>query len=79
MDHFGGRGKVRLQSCKASWDLYIPFNMHRHAYIMLAAREAHTHHPPYPIRLPRDLEQEIKELLQGADLMNLSRRTLSPC
>jgi hypothetical protein len=74
-DHPTGRGAVTTyKACKASWDLYIPYNMDRHMLIILVARGVHTHHPPFPVRLPKDLLGELQDLVRSSDVLQLTRR-----
>ena len=47
----------------------------RHPYWILVTRGIHSHHPPYPLRLPHDIKKDITEIIQSSNqVMSLSRR-----
>lgn len=54
--------------------MYIPFNMYRFPYIVLIARGEHNHHPPYPIRLPQQIADDVIEAIQGTEVLDITAR-----
>jgi hypothetical protein len=77
-DHPQGQGKtVHYAGCQAKWDLYIPHNMVRYPYVCLVARGSHSHHPPYPTRLPKDIADDVIAALQQGDILALTPRMYS--
>ncbi|RKF76985.1 hypothetical protein GcM3_075025 [Golovinomyces cichoracearum] len=53
--------------------------MHRFCFILLVARSSHNHHPPYPIRLPKDIKEQVQEMLRSVDILATSSRRLLVC
>ena len=78
-DHPQGPGTNVHKACKVLFDVYIPLNMERYAYVVLVSRGSHAHHPPYPTRIPSDVLAEINEVIQGMDLLSLTTRMFSIC
>ena len=56
------------------FDIFIPENQGRFPFLMLVTRGAHTHHPPYPTKLPHDIADEVKRAIQQHDLLDLTAR-----
>jgi hypothetical protein len=73
-DHPQGSGKPYTVSCPARWDMYIPYHMDRHLYICLISRGSHSHHPPYPNRVPQDIANDVQEIISGIDLLSMTTR-----
>jgi hypothetical protein len=77
-DHPQGQGNVVLYSkCKAKLDVYIPKNTTRFPYICIVARNNHSHHPPYPTRLPKDIAQDVVNVLQDGEVLGMTGRMSS--
>jgi hypothetical protein len=53
--------------------------MARYPYICLITRNSHTHHPPYPTKLPIDLANDVVEAIKQADVLSLTTRMHSIC
>ena len=50
--------------------------MARFPYIILVARGNHSHHPPYPIRLPLDIANDLTIALCQGDILSQTPRML---
>ncbi|RKF71468.1 hypothetical protein GcM3_101025 [Golovinomyces cichoracearum] len=50
--------------------------MHRFCFILLVARSSHNHHPAYPTRLPKDIKEQVQEILRSVDILATSSRCL---
>src|SRR6266700_411376 len=46
--------------------------MARYPYICLITRNSHTHHPPYPIKLPIDLANDVVKAMRQIEVLNLT-------
>jgi len=46
---------------------------------MLVSRGSHTHHPPYPTKLPKDIAEDIVAVIEQHDLLDLTAGKLSIC
>ena len=46
--------------------------MARYPYICLITRNSHTHHPPYPTKLPIDLANDVVEAIRQVDVLSLT-------
>ena len=46
---------------------------------MLITRGTHTHHPPYPTKLPKDIAEELVEVIKGQDLLTMTARMFCVC
>lgn len=53
--------------------------MARYPYICLITRNSHTHHPPYPIKLPIDLANDVVEAIRQVEVLNLTTRMPRIC
>jgi hypothetical protein len=73
-DHPQGSGKVIQQKCKVKFDLYIPVNWARFPFLMLVTRGRHTHHPPYPEKLPRKIAEQVIAAIKEQELLSLTSR-----
>ena len=61
------------------FDLYVPLNMTRYPYICLISRGSHTHHPPYPLRLPHEVRDDVMAAIRQGDVLSLTTRMLYVC
>ncbi|KAH8684403.1 hypothetical protein BGZ60DRAFT_165405 [Tricladium varicosporioides] len=80
-DHPQGQGRiVSFNQCTAKFDIYFPFNMIRYPYAILVARGNHSHHPPYPTRLPYQVANDVVLALRQGDILAQTPRRfiLSP-
>jgi hypothetical protein len=53
--------------------------MARYPYICLITRNSHTHHPPYPTKLPIDLANDVVEAIRQVEVLNLTTRMPHIC
>jgi hypothetical protein len=53
--------------------------MARYPYICLITRNSHTHHPPYPIKLPIDLANDVVEAIRQEEVLSLTTRMPRIC
>ena len=68
---------MSYNKCTARLDIYLPFNMSRYPYIILIARGNHSHHPPYPTRLPLHIANDIISALRQSDILAQTPRIFS--
>ncbi|RKF71472.1 hypothetical protein GcM3_101022 [Golovinomyces cichoracearum] len=50
--------------------------MQRFCFILLVIRSSHNHHPPYPTWLPKDIKEQVQEILMSVDILTTSSRRL---
>ena len=60
-------------------NLYIPVNWDRFPFLLLVSRGRHEHHPPYPTKLPKDIANEVVEVIKKHECLDLTARTLELC
>jgi len=53
--------------------------MARYPYICLITRNSHTHHPPYPTKLPIDLANDVVEAIRQVEVLSLTTRMPRIC
>jgi hypothetical protein len=76
-DHPQGQGRVvSYNDCTAKFDIYFPFNMIRYPYALLVARGRHSHHPPYPTRLPIQIANDVILAIRQNDVLAQTPRML---
>ena len=51
--------------------------MIRFPYICIVTRNHHSHHPPPPTRLPKDIADDVMEVLQQGDVLGMTMRMYS--
>jgi hypothetical protein len=74
-DHPQGLGHTQLhKKCSVRFDLYIPLKWSRFPFLLLVARGRHTHHPPYPTKLPKNIADEVIEAIKQQECLDLSAR-----
>jgi hypothetical protein len=74
--HRQGAGKLQHIDCTVKFDLYIPKNWKRHSYMLLIGRGNHSHFPPPPEKLPRDIQKDLSEAIMQHNLLEITSRTL---
>jgi hypothetical protein len=43
-------------------------------YIVLITRGNHSHHPPYPLRLPQDIADDVIAAIKRTDILGMTAR-----
>jgi hypothetical protein len=79
--HESGSIKLEQAICHSHFDLFIPENWDRFPYMMLVTRGRHSHPPPPPTRLPKDIADEVLKVLEKEESLTLttSKYILSIC
>jgi hypothetical protein len=73
-DHPQGPGRVIQRNCRVLFDIYIPVNWARFPFVLLVARGNHSHHPPFPNKLPRTIADEVYRALNVNKILAASPR-----
>ena len=76
-DHPQGSGKVVTRKCQVRFDFFIPLYWARFPFIIMVTRGSHTHHPPLPEKLPKDIAQQVISAIEEQELLSLTARKFS--
>jgi len=71
---------VHLHKTYPVWfNLYISLKWNRFSFLLLITRGRHTHHPFYPIKLPKNIANEVVDTIKKQECLDLTAHMFCIC
>ena len=79
-DYPQGFNHIHLhKTCPVQFNLYIPLKWNRFPFLLLITRGRHTHHPSYPTKLPKDIDDEVVDAIKKQECLDLTAHMFCIC
>ena len=78
-NHSQGSDHVCLHKCNARFDLYISIKWNQFPFLLLVSRGRHDHHSPYSTKLPKNIADEVLQIVREHECLDLTPRMYCIC